>query len=213
MILTVGNIKGGVGKTTLAVNIAIDRGKNAGESVVLIDSDEQGTASLFTEIREQEVQDVDHYTCVKIHGAQVRSQGVALSERFEQTVIDCGGRNTEALRAAIMICDVFLIPLAPRSFDFWAITQLYRLIEEVEAFRELPKILAVINMADPAGQDNQDVIEALKDYPKLKVLNEYIVRRKVWSNAASNGLAAFEFAPQDQKAVDEFNNVLEKIYI
>ena len=54
MIITVGNIKGGVGKTTLAVNLAIHAGKNLGKSVVLIDADDQSTATLFTEIREQE---------------------------------------------------------------------------------------------------------------------------------------------------------------
>lgn len=45
MILTVGNIKGGVGKTTLAVNLAIIRA-NAGRDVLLVDGDEQGTVTL-----------------------------------------------------------------------------------------------------------------------------------------------------------------------
>ena len=50
MILTVGNVKGGVGKTTLAVNIAIARAL-AGRDVLLVDGDEQGTAAAFTDLR------------------------------------------------------------------------------------------------------------------------------------------------------------------
>jgi chromosome partitioning protein len=47
MILTIGNVKGGVGKTTLAVNFAIARAAS-GRDVLLIDGDEQGTARTFT---------------------------------------------------------------------------------------------------------------------------------------------------------------------
>ena len=50
MILTVGNVKGGVGKTTLAVNIASARAL-AGRDVLLVDGDEQGTAAAFTDLR------------------------------------------------------------------------------------------------------------------------------------------------------------------
>jgi chromosome partitioning protein len=49
MILAVGNVKGGVGKTTLALNLAIVR-TGEGHDVLLVDGDEQGTALLFTEL-------------------------------------------------------------------------------------------------------------------------------------------------------------------
>ena len=157
MIITVGNIKGGVGKTTLAVNLAIHAGKNLGKSVVLIDADDQSTATLFTEIREQESEPAN-YTCVSVRGGQVRSQGLALAKRFDITVIDCGGRDTEAFRAALTICDVLVAPLTPRSFDFWSITQLVRLLDEVNAVRDPPRTYALVNMADPLriGQPGSD---------------------------------------------------------
>src|SRR4051812_40400989 len=50
MIITVGNIKGGVGKTTLAINLAIARAAE-GRDVLLVDGDEQRTAQTFTELR------------------------------------------------------------------------------------------------------------------------------------------------------------------
>ena len=157
MIITVGNIKGGVGKTTLAVNLAIHAGKNLGKSVVLIDADDQSTATLFTEIREQESEPAN-YTCVSVRGGQVRSQGLALAKRFDITVIDCGGRDTEAFRAALTICDVLVAPLTPRSFDFWSITQLVRLLDEVNAVRDPPQDLCAGQHGGPIriGQPGSD---------------------------------------------------------
>ena len=211
MILTVGNIKGGVGKTTLAVNLAIHAGKNLGKSVVLIDADDQSTATLFTEIREQESEPAN-YTCVSVRGSQVRSQGLALAKRFDMTVIDCGGRDTEAFRAALTICDVLVAPLTPRSFDFWSITQLVRLLDEVNAVRDPPRTYALVNMADPSGSDNQEVIDALAEYPQLEILKNVLVRRKAWPNAASKGLAIFEYTPQDKKATSEFQEFVKIIF-
>lgn len=210
MIITVGNIKGGVGKTTIAVNLATHCATQ-GKSVCLIDADDQATATLFTEIREHELENSD-YTCVAVRGAQVRSQGLSLAKRFDHTIIDCGGRDTEAFRAALTICDVLLIPLAPRSFDFWAVTQLTRLLDEVESVRDLPEIYAVVNMADATGTDNEEVKEALNDYKQIKVLDEMLVRRKAWPNAASKGLGVFEYSPKDAKAINEFENLIKRIF-
>src|SRR5690349_18857676 len=50
MILAVGNTKGGVGKTMIALNLAILRAA-AGRDVLLVDGDEQGSASLFSQLR------------------------------------------------------------------------------------------------------------------------------------------------------------------
>ena len=50
MILAVGNTKGGVGKTTLAVNLAVALAL-AGRDLLLVDGDEQGTALTFTQLR------------------------------------------------------------------------------------------------------------------------------------------------------------------
>ena len=209
MILTLGNIKGGVGKTTQAVNIAIERA-GQGHSVLLIDADEQGTASTFSDVRADELGETKYHT-VKLHGKAVRQQGRALSSNYDYTIIDCGGRDTGGLRASMTFTDKLIIPLAPRSFDLWAIDQMAELVEEVDSVRDGLEVYCVLNMADSQGADNKDTIEMLADYPRFEVIETPIVRRKIWANASSAGLGIIEYKPTDKKALSEFNDMMEKI--
>src|SRR3954468_15237532 len=117
MIYAIGNVKGGVGKTTLAVNIAIALSRKK-RDVLLIDGDEQGTALAFTDIRAAEKGNPG-YTAVALHGANIRTQVRQLAPKYADIVIDVGGRDTGSLRAALTVADVVLIPVKPRSFDLW----------------------------------------------------------------------------------------------
>ncbi len=95
MILSVGNVKGGVGKTTLAVNLAIARANN-GRDVLLIDGDEQHTAVTFTDLRVQQL-GRPGYTAVSLQGAALRTQVRQLAPKYDDIVIDVGGRDTGSL--------------------------------------------------------------------------------------------------------------------
>src|SRR5262245_10200842 len=106
MILTVGNTKGGVSKTTLAVNLAIARAVT-GLDVLLVDGDEQRTALTFTELRAEQ-QGAPGYTAVSLDGPAIRTQVRQLAPKYDDVVIDVGGRNTGSLRAALTISDVVL---------------------------------------------------------------------------------------------------------
>jgi chromosome partitioning protein len=72
MILAVGNVKGGVGKTTLALNLAIARA-GEGREVLVVDGDEQGTALLFTELRTTQL-GTPGYTAVRLQGPPARPE-------------------------------------------------------------------------------------------------------------------------------------------
>src|SRR5579871_511900 len=119
MILTVGSTKGGVGKTMLALNIAIARSLS-GSDVLLIDGDEQATALTFTELRNEQIGKTG-YTSVALFGGTIRTQVRQLVGKYDDIVIDVGGRDTGSLRAALTVTETLLVPVQPRSFDIWAI--------------------------------------------------------------------------------------------
>jgi chromosome partitioning protein len=211
MILTVGNIKGGVGKTTLAVNLAIVRA-NSGRDVLLIDGDEQRTALTFTELR-TELRGQPGYTAVSLQGAALRTQVRQLASKYDDIVIDVGGRDTGSLRAALTITETILIPVQPRSFDIWAVDQMADLVTEAREINEDLRALLVLNAADAQGRDNEDAADALKEVKGLELLRVTIGRRKAFPNAAASGCAVTEHAFKDTKAIDELSSLVDAVYI
>ncbi len=211
MILVVGNTKGGVGKTTLAVNLTIARAL-AGRDVLLVDGDEQGTAISFTELRTEQLGQPG-YTAVSLHGAAIRTQVRQLAPKYADVVIDVGGRDTGSLRAALTVADTLLIPVQPRSFDLWAIDNISALVKEAREINERLRVVAILNAADAQGSDNDAAAQQLSEAYGIEYLPTSVGRRKAFPNAASAGRSVLEQASRDQKAVQELAAIISSVFV
>lgn len=214
MIFTVGGIKGGGGKTTIATNLTIMLHLVLGADVLLVDADEQETASDFTAWREETLRGEIGYTAVRLNGEAVRSQVLKLATKYDHVVIDTGGRDTTSQRAALSVSDVYLVPFNPRSFDIWTIGRVEKLVSEIRAIKPSPlKAFAFLNRADLQGADNRDAVSLIQESAVLTYLPVSIINRKAFSNAAAKGLAVIELDPENPKAsgeiTDLFNFVME----
>ncbi|WP_082557936.1 AAA family ATPase [Methylobacterium sp. Leaf361] len=213
MILVVGNTKGGVGKTTLAVQIGLSRAR-AGRRVWLVDADVQGTASSSIQCRaDAEIEPAlacSSYSDPRQLRSQVKQQG----SNWDDIIIDVGGRDTGALRAALMLADVVLVPFAPMSFDLWAMEDMAKVIEEVNAERDGLVSLAVMNQAEPraASVDNADAAQAVREIETFTLLEPRLVKRKAFSASSGSGLAVAEQKPVDPRAVAELDRLVKAIY-
>lgn len=202
MIVVVGGIKGGSGKTTVATNLAVMRAAS-GSDVLLIDADDQETASDFTILRNEQMPGGAGYTSIKLTGAAVRTETLRLANKYGDIIIDTGGRDTTSQRAALSVAQVLLVPFVPRSFDIWTLEKVGTLVGEMRAANPSLAAHAFLNRADPRGQDNEGAAEALKDTSELGFLEMPLGARKAFSNAAAQGMAVTELKPQDTKATDE----------
>lgn len=211
MIVTIGNTKGGVGKTTLALNIAIARAM-AGRDVWLIDGDRQATASTALAIRAESGQKPIIATAQYFDGPTLRAQVGLQAKKFQDVVIDVGGRDSSALRAALGLSDVLLIPFQPRSIDVWAIKDIAELVDEIRGFGKELTAYAVLNLADVQGQDNRDAAAAIADFPGITLLDTPIRRRKAFANAAGEGLSVLEHDPADIKARAELDALVNAVF-
>ncbi len=210
MILTVGNIKGGVGKTLLAVNIATALA-HRGQDVLVIDGDEQGSAATFAEIR-AEIADKATFATIRLQGVSIRQQMKQLRDKYDEIVIDVGGRDTGSLRAALTVADVLLVPFQPRSVDLWAGAQMGALVAEARTVNDSLRACSIVSLADAQGRDNEDAVEALRAIDGIETLPLAVGRRKAFPNAFSNGLGVIEQTPTDPKAVNELLSVVGALY-
>jgi chromosome partitioning protein len=204
MILVFGGIKGGVGKTTLATNMAIMRSRQ-GKDVLLVDADDQGTSSDFTAVRNETFGDRGGagYTSVKLHGAAVRSEILRLTGKYDDIVIDVGGRDTAGQRAALSVANIYVVPFLPGSFDVWTLDSVGNLVEEARAFNDNLKAVCTINRADAKGADNAEAAAIASETPHLIYLDAPLGNRKAFRSAAAQGLAVTEVKPADPKAIAE----------
>lgn len=210
MIIVIGGIKGGSGKSTLATNLTVIRALE-GKRVLLVDADEQRSASDWAEHRES-LGITTPWTTVSLIGAGVRAQLLKMANDYDDIIVDTGGRDTTSQRSALTVADVFLAPFQPRSLDVWTAGKVVSLISEIKSVNPKLKAYAVINRADPQGVDNQDAAEILKESTEFTYLPTTIGQRKAFANAAAEGLGITELKTQDKKAVIELKQLCSALF-
>lgn len=203
-IIAICGTKGGIGKTTLAVQLATAHAL-AGRKVWLVDGDMQGSAINSATARAERPELPQLAASWHPDGAQLRAQVRQQAGGYDVTVIDVGGRDNSALRAALMLADLAVVPVQPRDYGVWAIADIAKLIGEAQAQRDGLRALGVVNMGDPGvlAADNSAAADALADYPQLVDAGITIRSRKAVASASANGLHITEHRPRDERAERE----------
>mgnify|MGYP001612220671 CR=1 FL=1 len=210
MIIVVGGIKGGTGKTTIATNLAVLRSA-AGKKVLLVDADEQKSTSSWANQRDF-LDIATGWSTIQLGGKALRSQLERMKSDYDDIIVDVGGRETTSLRAAISIADICLIPFKPRSLDVWTLSDVKVLIAEMKPANPKLKAFSMVNQADPKGSDNEGTISILQECEEIKCIESTIGSRKAFANAAGDGLAVSEMKVPDKKAVQEMQELYDFIY-
>lgn len=218
-ITAVAGTKGGLGKTTTSVNLAVRLALN-GKRVLLVDGDSQHTALDAMRLRSHHNADelvaLAHFT----DGDQLYNQVLLQSRYYDEIIIDPGARDSSALRGALQVCDRLLSPLLPSNFDSWALEQTAALVDEANDFRSRDQKSAInalvfLNCAEPGlnREDNLAARRRVDDFPCLQLLDAQWVRRKAFAVAASAGLCVDELHRQmrDAKASNELRLLVEEL--
>jgi chromosome partitioning protein len=135
-----------------------------------------------------------------------------LHSKYNDIIIETGGRDTSSQRAALVVADLALIPVVPRSFDVWALEKAAELVEEVRSVNPALQALAFINRADPRGLDNAQTGETIKALPALLFSDRMLGARKAFANAAAEGLAVTELKPEDERASAEMRELFDHVF-
>lgn len=202
MIIGVLNQKGGVGKTTLSVNLAACLAR-PGKRVLLIDADPQGSSLDWAAARQED----PLFSVVGLPRPSIHKELGTIGDGYDHIVIDGPPRVTDLARSAIMASDVVLIPVQPSPYDIWAADEVVKLIEEARHFKENLKSVFVINRKIANTAIGRDVREALGSY-EIPSLNASITQRVAFAEAAAVGKAIYEqdndgIASQEVQAISD----------
>jgi chromosome partitioning protein len=209
MILLLGGEKGGTGKSTMAVNLGVWLARE-GADVVLIDTDPQRTASHFID-RRNALDGIPVVHCAEKHG-NVFDTVRDLAKRYEQVIVDAGGRDSEELRTALVAANVVYCPLKASQPDLETSVHMNELVKLARGMNPNLQARLVISMGptNPVIHEAQEAQELLEDLTEFK-LSEVVIRdRKVYRDAMAEGRGVIEMS--NEKAAGEIEALAKEIY-
>jgi chromosome partitioning protein len=197
MILSVVNQKCGVGKTTIATNLAVCFAA-AKRDVLLIDADPQRSALDWRTDRP------DERVSLQVIGLPVQNLHKEIApfrKKYGVIVIDGGGRVTTTARAAVSVADFVIVPTLASKPDILSTADFFKtVIEEVAAMKEVQAGI-LVNQVQTATVVSREAQEELKKlgFPLFSIVLHHFVAYK---EAIASGLAVVEYAPQSKAAAE-----------
>ena len=205
-VITVAQQKGGTGKTTLAVHLALAFIKYHNFKVAIIDTDPQGSLGKWFMIRSEKNISNKNLTfkTASLWGAQYESK--LLKKDHDIIIIDTPPKIESDARPAIEAADLVLIPVAPSHVDFWATEAIIDIAKKAKR-----KILIQINRANHRSKLISQTLEYINTL-KVKVTNTLIGHRQIFVSSMGLGKTAVE-KQRSGKAIEEIKNISNQILL
>jgi chromosome partitioning protein len=213
-IIAVANGKGGVGKSTVAINIAGAIAKIS-EPILLIDADPQGTVSDWSKSRQDLSETKRVHKKLEVPTSPWSSGDLAAklassAQSFTFTIIDCGPANDKTMRTAFAICDFAIIPVTPSPFDIRSVKKTIDMLREgqVSASIQIQPFLLISKkiVGTTLGREANQVLVTFN----IPILKTEICQRIALCEAGIMGQTIHEYAPGSQAAV-EFETLSKEV--
>ena len=201
-VIVVANQKGGVGKSTIACNLAVCAAKD-GKRTALVDADPQGSSIQFRSLRQ-----ADDIMAVAMTKPTILQDIKHLSD-FDIVVVDSGGRDNALFRSAVTsaIYGILLIPLLPSALDVWATEDTFKILGEARSVGAQINACALFNQVKHGTTLVKQAKEALVDLTgdnEVQLLDCTLGDREAFKQAFMGGYGVIEYDPSS-KAAEEMN--------
>ena len=195
-IICIANRKGGVGKTTLATNLAVAL-NNKGKSI-LVDADEQQSASKWAKQRN----DIE---CIGVH-SDILTKLEEIDSKYDYILIDVAGRDSTIFRESLLVANTLIVPTQPSLLDLDVLEYMQDKIATARKINSDLDAYVLINRASPRSNELPDAIDFIKDFDQFKLLKTVLFERKQFRDAIIESKSVTEM--NASKAKDELNSLI-----
>ena len=193
MIISFVNQKGGVGKTTTAINLASSLVRK-NHNLVLIDADPQGSATTWHSIEDnQAFEIIDH------PGELTQADIKTIETAYDYVIIDAPPAVDDKVKTILNTSDLAILPVTPSSLDLWSCKET---LDTLESKSEMPlngKIRLLINRKIPGTRVGREVRQALEKFDK-PIFETELCQRVAYIDAMRYGVSVMQFAPGSKAA-------------
>ena len=205
-VITICQQKGGTGKTTLAVHLALAFAKLHNLKIAIIDTDPQGSLGKWFVVRSEKKVSNENLTfkTASLWGAQYESK--TLKKDHDIVIIDTPPKIESDARPSIEAADLVLIPMKPSHVDFWATEAIIDIAKKAEK-----KIFIQINRANERSKLVKKTYEYINSI-NVKSTNTLIGHRQIYASSMGEGKTAVE-KQKKSNAVEEIKKLSEQILL
>lgn len=209
MIFVVCNEKGGVGKSSIAQALAVYLKVEKEIDLLLIDADPQRTSTDWAEERKDH--DFVKISCVQASG-NIAAELVELNEKYGVIVVDCGGHDSKAMRSALSVGDVAILPFRPKRRDLRVAASMSETISEAKANNSDLMVFSVVTQTPTLPSQGYRIMNSKKVLAELDLHPLTATTRNLnsWDDSEEMGGSVLEYK-EDRKGGDDARAVFDEI--
>lgn len=209
-IITVCNQKGGVGKTTLVMQLASAFSRR-GKKVLVVDADPQATATRWAASAEDATSFPASVIGLSAAHDKVHREVKKFINDYDLIFIDCPpAADSPIPQSALLISDLAIVPLSASPLDMWASVGIRKIIENVAEINESLEARLVVNQCQPHTTLAREALEILPEFG-IKLFDNFVRQRTVYRQCAVFGQSVHDFGSRAQGAINEIEGLADEI--
>lgn len=217
-IITIASTKGGVGKSTLVLNLATAL-LNQGKKVAILDADSQGTLGKWSKVREYMIDSGENISSLFVAGVRGEALLEIANDKKQQgyiVLIDSPGVDDSNMRSSLLRSDAIVTACSTSAVDLWEVESLMLVLKKLQTLqgRKIP-LLLLFNKV-PSRHAQIAIKEANEFFIQNNINPDHILQtsikeRVAFKHSIKSGRGVVEYSPIDEKAVAEIQEASKEI--